>query len=335
MPLQVDHTRPVRTVDTHGSVIATETNGSAPIKHVDSVGREVQADAAKVAEQAAAAAFGADAPKEGEKPKEGEAKEPTAADVRKAYLEAQKEKRQASSLLKLAKAKLADADGYALAKAKVESGEDPMALLNFAKIDPVKNYQEMTKRALAEPKPPEDPREKSLREHEERLKKYQEDLEVKVKTIQDREDLDQKNTVIKERVIPLIERNEEKYESLLAEYGAQTAVQVFQTVWDIYQQTGVARSFEEVADEMEAYWTEKVDSGLKAAAKLKKFQSRFAQSGPGPSETPDQPVRSRSVTLSNKPSVSTFVPTSSPVRKRGQTKDERVAEILAKFKDVP
>ena len=336
MPTQVDHSRPVRTVDERGSVISTDTSRAAPMKSVDSVGRAYQADAADVAKQAAAAnpeTAKGDALGAGEKPKEGVEHKPTEAEVRKEWLQAQKAKRKAAEFLKMAQAKLSHAEEYEKAKAKVESGEDPTALVSFAKLDPIKHYQDWTAHALKQPPPTEDPVQKELREHRERLDKYQKDLEVQARTIQEKEDLAAHNQVIQEKVIPLIRDNPDKYEALTTEYGPNAPVEVYKTVWEIYQQTGKARSFQEVADEMEAYWTETIGKGLEAAAKLKKFQNRFAQGVQEPRQTSD-PIETprRSVTLSNKP----FAPArseSEPARKRVQTRDERVAEILKRFPD--
>lgn len=334
MPLQVDHARPVRTVDTRGNVVATETNAAAPMKVIDSVGRAVQADAAKVAEQAAAAnpevaKSEADAA-EGEKAAEAK---PSEAAIRKEWLEAQRERRKAGEFLKMAKAKLADAEGYEKARSLTESGEDPTALVRFAKLDPIKHYQDTTKFALSEKgKQVEDPVQRELREHKERLDQYAKEKNELQAKLQEREDLAAHNQVITERVIPLLRENAEQYESLLTEYGSNAAVEIYRTVWDIYQKTGTARSFKEVADEMEAYWTETIDKGIQAAAKLKKFQGRFAQSDT--SHTPAAPeTPKRSVTLSNRPSAAQSPVSAAPAARRSMTRDERVAEILRKFPD--
>ena len=335
MPIQVDHARPVRTVDTHGSIISTDTNTSAPMKAVDSVGRQLQEDASRVASEAAAA--NPDIPKELPKSATDAAPEgtPTEKDVRRTYLEAQKVLRKAQQREKMASAKLADAEGYEKARQQVESGENPFALVEFAKIDKVKNYREATTYALNDKKTViEDPVQKELREHKERLDKYAKDLEVQAKTIQEKEDLAAHNKVIADKVIPLLQADPDKYECLVTEYGPNAAVEVYKTVWDIYQQTGKARSFTEVADEMEEYWRETIDKGIQSARKLKKFQNQFSQTGEehrqsasDRSETPR-----RSVTLSNKPSAPAPITAFAP-RKRVLTRDERVAEILKRFPD--
>lgn len=332
MPLQVDHAVPVRTVDVRGNVIGTDTGKAAPIKHVDSVGRALQEDVARVAEQAVAThpEFG----QEAGKPEDAEAK-PTEADIRKAYLEAQKARRRAQDLEKKARDGLTRAEAFDKAKALAENGEDPTEILKAAGLNPVKYYQDLTKYALSDRgKTVEDPVQKELREHRERLDKYAKDLEVQAKTISDKEEVAAHNQVITDKVIPLLRDNSEKYECLLTEYGDKAAVEVYKTVWEIYQKTGKARSFTEVADEMEQYWGETIDKGIQAAAKLKKFQNRFAQNGNGISQQFDRTeTPKRSVTLSNRPSASASAPTASPVRKWVMTRDERVAEILKRFPD--
>lgn len=334
-PIQVDHGRPVRTVDTTGQTIETHTNGAAPIKHVDSIGRErdVTREANGVA-KAAAADNPEVAKTEGEaaESKDG-AKEPTQAEIRKAWLRSQQVLRGANEKEKKAAAALARADAFEKVRSLAESGEDPVALLKAAGLDEVKYYQHLTKYALSDKaRAPEDPVQKELRDHRERLDKYAKDLEVQATTIREREEMAAHNQVIADKVIPLLRDNADKYEALITEYGANAAVEVYKTVWDIYKETGKARSFAEVADEMETYWTETIGKGLEAAAKLKKFQNRFAQSAP---ETPANPPTApatpmRSVTLSNKPPALAAAPPA-PAPRRHLTRDERVAEILRKF----
>jgi hypothetical protein len=320
----------VRTVDVKGNVIGLDTNGSAPLKTIDSVGRAVQAEAKSVAEQAAST--NPELPKEVTDAKpEGEDK-PTEAKIRKLYLDAQKAERRAIEREKRAQEGLTRAEAFERDKALAESGEDPTAILKAAGLDEVKFYQNMTQYALSEKaRKPEDPVQKELREHKERLDKYSKDLEIQAKTIQDKEDLASHNRVIADKVIPMLNEAPDKYEALLAEYGSNAAVEVYRTVWDIYQQTGKARTFAEVADEMESYWTEKISEGISSAAKLKKFQNRFAQNDTGRRDSTERvETPRRSVTLSNKPSAPAPDVPAIP-RKRYQTRDERVAEILKKF----
>lgn len=308
------------------------------MKHIDSVGRAVQEDASRVAEQAAAAnpELGKPANDTGA---EGEAndngKKPTDADARKEYLAAQRDRRKAAEFLKMAKGKAEKAEAFDKARALAENGEDPTEILKAAGLNPIKYYQDLTKYALSDKaKTVEDPVQKELREHKERLDKYAKDLEVQATSIREKEEVAAHNQVITEKVVPLLRDNADQYEALLTEYGANAAVEVYKTVWEIYQQTGKARSFTEVANEMEAYWTETIDKGIQAASRLKKFQNRFAQNDNGTRETAVARAETpkRVVTLSNRPSVAAS-PTTAPVRKRVLTRDERVAEILKRFPD--
>lgn len=338
MPIQVDHSRPVRTVDVKGRVLSTDTREAAPVKPVDSIGRDIKADAASAAQQAAAAnpSIASEKPKEASGEPAGEEGKPTDADIRKAYLDAQKARRKAQDMEKKARDGLTRAEAFEKARAMAESGEDPTAILKAAGIDTVKYYQDLTKYALSDKaKEVEDPVKKELREQREKIDKYAKDVEEQAKRLQEKEDLQVHNSVIAQKVIPLFRDNPDKYEMLLGHYGENAPVEVYKTVWDIFQETGKARSFHEVADEMEAYWEENAGKGLEVLAKMKKFQNRFTQNGSGPSQHQDQAeTPKRSVTLSNKPSVPAVSPSSPPAPpRRGLTRDERVAEILKRFSD--
>lgn len=322
MPLQNDSAKPVRTFDTNGNLVATENNEAAPIKNVDSIGRTIDSlpkyavDAPEDSQEAAAT-------------KELEKSSTTPdADARKLFLQAQKAKRRADDMEKKASASLERATAFDKARALAESGEDPTALLNAAGLDPIKFYQNMTNYALSDKAKVEDPVQKELREHKERLDKYSKDLEMQANSIKEKEDMAAHNQVISSTVIPMLNANPDKYETLLMEYGPNAAVEVYKTVWEIYKETGKARKFDEVADEMEKYWSDKVESGINNALKLKKFQNRFSQSS---NETnryqSDQKENNRSPTLSNKQNTTPLKNSA----KNYQTRDERVAEILKKF----
>jgi hypothetical protein len=338
MPISVDASRPVRTVDTSGNTISTDTGRAAPIKTVDSVGRSIQADATKVAEQAAAAnpEFSKNdngvANDNDSKVGNDNAEKPSEAAKRREWLQIQKLKRSIAEKEKAAGENLKRAEGFARVRALAESGEDPTAILREAGLDEAKYYQKLTEYALSDKaKRPEDPVTKELREHKERLDKYAKDLEVQTKTLEEEKALSQHNRAISDHVIPLLQNNPDRYEAIFAEYGQNAAVEVYKTVWEIYQQTGKARKFEEVADEMEAYWSETIDKGIEAASKLKKFQNRFAQSGNGQGHSVGRTETPRSVTLRNRPAA-VAPPESAPGSPyRGMTRDERVAAILKKF----
>jgi hypothetical protein len=357
MPLQVDHSKPVRTVDTRGKVISTDTRTAAPQRSIDSVGRAIKAEAARGAEELAATnpdlkakadSGGPQAtPKEGgEKPKEAakEEEQPSEAKLRKEWLEVQKAKRKGAEFLKMAKAKLADAEGYAEAKRKVESGDDPMALIRFAGLDPVKNYADVTKYALSDKaKQEEDPAARERREHKERLDAYEKRLAEQEAKILEREETTAKEEAIQKRVEPLLRSTPDDYECLFAQYGDGAAAKVFETTYEIWKETGQARSFKDVADELEKFYTDNIGQGIEKIVKLKKFQGRFTQVPKESSDKPqDQPEKpQRSVTLSNKPHAPPPVESSENKRPDNwatMTRDERQTWILfndPRFKDIP
>lgn len=355
MPIQVDNSRPIRTVDASGKVISTNTNDAAPIKTIDTAGRSIQqelkAETKQVAEEAAKNLpnFAAgqtsvasnlappeDKPQGQETPETKDAEKVTEAKIRKEYLEAQRIKRQAQEMEKKAKSNLEKAEAFDKARALAENGEDPTALLRAAGLDPIKFYRDMTNYALSDKAKdikPVDPVQKELQEHKERLDKYAKDLEEKEKATREKEELMAHNQVISDRVIPMLKNNPDKYETLLAQYGADAAVEVYKNVWEIYQQTGQARSFEQVADEMEKYWSEQVESGIIKALQLKKFKEKYAHTNPelNRNTIPErQETPTSSVTLSNKQQITT-PPVSKLNPYKGMTKEERVQAILTKF----
>ena len=329
MPIQSNSSNPVRTVDASGNLVSTDTNGAAPIKTVDTQGRIIEntdAAATEAIQSAEQAVTGAQTP-----PTEaGEAGKPDA-EARKLFLEAQKAKRRADEMEKKAQSSLARAEAFDKAVALAQSGEDPTAVLSAAGLDPIKFYQNMTTYALTEKGKPEDPVQKELREHKERLDKYAKDLEVQANSMKEKEEMAAHNQVISTNVIPMLNANPERYETLLMEYGPNAAVEVYKTVYEIYQQTGKARKFDEVADEMEKYWADKVESGLNNALKLKKFQNRFTQASSEPTrnqQSDHQDTSNRSPTLSNKHNTTPLK--SNNTQSKVLTREERVAEILKK-----
>jgi hypothetical protein len=162
----------------------------------------------------------------------------------------------------------------------------------------------MSTHALKEPAKKETPEQKMLREHQERLDEYAKTLEVTANTIKEKEELAAHNKNITEQVIPLLQQNPDRYESLLIEYGANAATEVYKAVWQRYQETGEIVSFQQAADRMEEYWAGQIESGLNAASKMKKFGNRFA----APEQTRQKQVQSetpRTFTLSNNQSTNT------------------------------
>lgn len=321
MPLQAD-TSQIKTVDTNNKIIL-DSSRSAPeaVREVDLSGRTIESIPENKVQEIKAPEEKVEVPKNPDQ------------EARKLYLQAEKAKRKAAENLKKSEDSLKKAEAFEKAISLAQSGEDPTAVLLAAELDPVKFYRDMTAFALSDKaKKPEDPVQKELREHKERLDKYAKDLEVQATTIKQKEDLAAHNEVIKSAVIPLLNENPQKYETILLEYGANAAVEVYKAVWEIYQETGKARKFSEVADEMEKYWSDKVESGLNSASKLERFKNRFAQ------QTHSEPLRNpfneqkdtsnRSPTLSNKQSIA---PIKQNATKTFKSRDERMEEILKKF----
>ena len=320
MPIQANQNAPIRTVDSNGNTLSTANVPAAPvIKTIDTYGREIKAEAKEP-----------EAPKTGaqtsEPPKE---KEPTNADVRKAYLDAQKTRDRALALEKKAKANLSKAEAMEKAVAAYDTGKDPTAILKAAGLDHIKFYQQMTDYALNHNEAPEDPVQKELKEQRARLEKYEADLKADREKLQSERDTAAHNRTITDHVIPLLKDNPERFEAILTNFGRDTAVEVYKTVWEIYQKTGKARSFAEVADEMEVYWSEKIDQGIQAAYRMKKFQNRFAQSGNETKETQsnqETPKRSN-ITLSNQQTVAPLPASPQQSRKSFRSLDERTDYI--------
>lgn len=339
-PIQADNTRPVRVVDSDGGIVSTKLNDAPSIKTLDTNNRIITpstsepapTEGALVAEKAADAI---PALAEPEKPAEAADDEKiTEAKIRREYIAAQKLKREAEAAAKKAKAGLERAEAFEKAREMALTGEDPTALLRAAGLDPIKFYQDLTTYSLSEKGAKEevDPIKRELAEHKARLDQYAREQEAKEKALQEREEIAAKNQVIQDKVIPLLREKPEQYETLLLQYGNQTAITIFETAYDIYQKTGKARSFEEVANELEKYWFENLVSGHEKALSLKKYKSRIAQSAPLTSgntmpEQSDTPLSS--VTLSNKQSVANTSRPHNPFK--GLTAEERKAAILSKF----
>lgn len=265
----------------------------------------------------------------------------TEAETRKLFLQAQKADRRAKEMEKKAADNLQRAEAFDKAKSLAESGEDPTAVLIAAGLNPAKFFKDLGEWALSDKNIVEDPTQKALREHEERLNKYAKDLEVQATTIKQKEEMAQHNTVIARDVIPLLQNNPERYETLLLEYGQNAATEVYKTLWERYQQlghtnddAGVPLTFERVADTLEEYWFNKIETGYNAASKLKKFRNKFIQQDSEQrqqSSNDQEETPSRSFTLSNQhitPSSANNTPYDSYLDNL-----QRRNDILKKFKD--
>lgn len=339
MPIQVDSTLPHKTIDPSGKV-TVDTKGAPPIKEVDSNNRLYKP---LTTEEIVAKTDAATAPKT-EQTEQTETKEEPKnqeAEARKLFLNAQKAERKAKEMEKQAKAGLDKAQAIEKAIALTQSGEDPTALLKAAGLDPIKFYKDMTSYALKPEQKPMDPVQKELADHKARLDEYAKNLEVQANTIREKEELASHNHKITTEVIPVLQKNPDKYEALLTEFGANAAVEVYKALWDRYQQLGHTNddngnplTFERVADNMEAYWEKQIESGLIAASKLKKFANRFAQQPANTQETAVKNVQetpNRSFTLSNQQNQS-VAPPQTPNKKvtgflPGETWEERAERL--------
>ena len=321
MPIQTDQSPVLKeiTVDANGREIMDNS-----IDKVDARGLHISEEELQQAQNPVTTETTTEEKKE-EVPKNSEA------EARKLFLSAQKAERKAKEMEKKAKAGLEKSEALEKALEMTKSGQDPTALLKAVGLDPIKFYQDMTTHALKAEEKPEDPVQKELREHKERLDKYAADLEVQAKTVQEKEELAEHNRIITSTVAPLLMNNAEKYEALLTEYGNQAAAQVYTEVWTHYQKTGEMVPFEKAADVLEQFWSEKIESGINAASKFKKFANRFAQPQQTPRQSTEQPETPKSsFTLSNKQTISA---SSSPPRQydRYLSADERAAEVLRKL----
>ena len=346
-PISADLGKPIKTVDNQGNVIDTALNHAPAKKTIDNWGNPVtDAPAAAPAQvppsaPQAPAAPGqpASAPKDAadqsapqDAPKD---QPPTEAQIRAEYLEAQRVKRKAQELEKQARENLAKAQGVEKALEAYKNGQNPKAVLDAYGIDPIKFYQDMTTIALKEGKEAaEDPVQKELRAHKERLDQYEKEKADLQKQIQERDDIAAKNKVLSDHVIPLLTKDAGRYETLVMQYGSNAAIEVLNTALNIFNETGNAPKFEEVADEMERYWYEQLRSGYSNALKLNKFRQEFAQSSPPPQDTNRPEPREtppRSVTLSNRQSAVPAAAATPQTRKHYSSMDERVADIKKKL----
>lgn len=267
------------------------------------------------------------------------------AEARKLYLSAQKADRKAKEMEKKAAAGLAKAEAFEKARSMAESGEDPTALLKAAGLDPIKFYKDMTTYALRDDQKQEDPVKRELREHKEKLEQYAKANQELADSIKNKEELAMHNQNITTQVIPLLEGNRDKYETLLTEFGNNTALEIYKVVWDAHNLPDDQKpagwrlpTFQEAADYLEDFYSKERESAIIAASKLKKFKHLFAQQEQASTETTEVHRTDRTETSKRSPTLSNKQPISSTPRGantlqvgRYQTPDERQAEILKKF----
>lgn len=250
-------------------------------------------------------------------------------EARKLFLQAQKAQRKAAEMEKKAAASLAKAEAFDVAAKSYQQGKDPTTILTAAGLDPIQFYKDMTAYALSDKNKPEDPVQKELKEHKEKLDEYAKKNEELAKSIKDKEELARHNLNIQQQVVPLLENNKDQYECLLTEYGSQAAIEVYKTVWEKYQLDGTVVSFKDAADFMENYWQEQIESGIKVASKLKRFQKHFAQTENSVSNPNSDKLESPKTprTLSNQP----LQPQRFNTINRNLSREDRAAAIIKKF----
>ena len=324
MPISSDSSKPTQVLDSKGVVIDNGTQYKVPI--LDSKGRIIQEEAQEQKQ-----------PETPETPAKTEETPEKPQDARKLFLDAQKAERKAKEMEKKAKAGLDKATALEAAIKMTSEGGDPTALLKAVNVDPIKFYKDMTAYAISDKNKPEDPVQKELREHKERLDQYEKERTVMLTDMQQKEDMIAANKIISTQIIPIIQSNPEKYETILLEYGKDTAIAIFNVMKEAYDLPDDQKpagwkmpTFEEAAERLETYWAEKVESGIIAASKLKKFSNRFAQSFSNQSNQSEQketPNRS-SFTLSNRQSAQSAPPSKFS---RNLTRDERIDLLIKQY----
>ena len=332
MPIQSDQAKPVITINEKGQQVATNSEYKEP-KQIDTEGRPVEAFVEAQTSSVPNPTPATPTPQEQE---EQSPKNPEL-DARKLFLKAQKAERKAKENEKKSQDGLKKAEAINAAIKLTNEGGDPTAVLTAVGIDPIKWYQNMTSYALSNKDKAEDPVKKELREHKERLDQYEKERTVMLTDMQQKEDMIAANKIISTQIIPIIQSNPEKYETILLEYGKDTAIAIFNVMKEAYDLPDDQKpagwkmpTFEEAAERLEIYWAEKVESGIIAASKLKKFSNRFAQSFSNQSNQSEQketPNRS-SFTLSNRQSAQSAPPSKFS---RNLTRDERIDLLIKQY----
>lgn len=266
--------------------------------------------------------------------------------ARKIYIEAQKAQRKADAATKKAKSSLSKADAFDKAVSLAQSGEDPTAILSAAGIDPIKFYRDLTTFALKTPEKTLSPDEQRIKDKEDKLDNYLKELEEKESKLENERFNQAHSLNIKNQVVPILEANPDKYESLLAQYGNNAAIEIYQAVLDRYKLDETVVPFQEAADQIEKYWSDLHEQGINNASKMKKFKDRFKQEGQSSTSHSEQynteqsehtkslsetSRPSRSQTLTNKQTQQTQP--QNPYRNpyKGLRGDEKAAAVLRKL----
>lgn len=262
-------------------------------------------------------------------------------EARKLFLSAQKSDRQASERLSKTKASTQRAEAIDAALANLD--KDPTALLKAAGIDSIKYYQKLTQHHLnGDPAP--DPVQERLSAQEAKLKAVAEHLEFQKQELQEQADLNAKITAVGQHVLPILQRDMDSYESILAYNGDDpnaAAVYIFNAVEREYDES-VKRdpnnpnivSFQDAANALEKYHSDQLELGITKAMSMKKFSAKYGNRL-APAENTDallghtdEPKRPATLT-SNHSKVVTQPSKKSTTRE--QSIEDRIAKTLSKF----
>jgi hypothetical protein len=192
------------------------------------------------------------------------------ADLAKLERKIQKQKAEAEELLNRANA----------IKGAFEEADLVEALQKLG-LDPSQVYDKMTQFALNKlNNTPKDPVQAKLEQQDKQLKEYKEAQDKDRLERQTEKEQAQHQLNISSKVAPVLEANPDNYECLIATYGSKenAAIEVYKAMVEEFQRSNTVVAPQDAADALEAHWQNQLLSGIEAAAKLKKFKNRFANS---------------------------------------------------------
>ena len=190
-------------------------------------------------------------------------------EARKLFLAAQQAERAATQKLNEAKALAGKYTAMEQAIAK----KDYVAWVKAGGQDVSEFYQGLTKQGL-EMEKKVDPVAEIKAQQEQTLKTVQE-LQNKLQTQEERVAVSNK---IASDILPVISANPDKYDTILSMHGGNVnaaAIYVFNSAVQAFEQSGQAIPLAVVAERLEEYHTNLVETGIQTALKMKKFQSKY------------------------------------------------------------
>lgn len=194
-----------------------------------------------------------------------------AKEARKAYLEADKARRQADRQLQEAKQRTAQAEAFERAK---QTGSR-IEMLKALGEDPQRFYQELTEEALKTVAP--------VKEKDPVQQKVEEAIAPYVKEAQEaKQALDRHNEMVAEanavntRIVPIFKTTPDTFDTLIQMTGGvnQASLYVYNVAKDIYQKTGEVHDFAKLAQTLEDFHTEQLISTINDTSKYKKIANR-------------------------------------------------------------